>query len=92
MDELTTARIEIMNRIGKINGRTCAVGNDYVAVRYTSDGRRMNVLKHFGEDALACANYCELWNGPELDEVVNTGWTARDARVSRAARRLSGSK
>ncbi len=56
-------RIEIMNRFGKINGHLCAVGNDYVAVRYTPDGRRANVVKSFGEDRTACAAYCELWNG-----------------------------
>jgi hypothetical protein len=81
--ERTYLRIEIMNRIGKINGRTCAVGNDYVAVRYSSDGRRMNVIKHFAEDGFACAAYCELWNGPELDAQVNTSWTALEARAAR---------
>jgi hypothetical protein len=65
MDESTKLRVELANRFGKIGGSFVAVGNDYCAVRYTSDGRRMNIVKRFGEDESACRAYVELWNGPE---------------------------
>jgi hypothetical protein len=56
----TKLRAELANRF---NGSR-AVGNDYLAVRYTADGRRMNIVQRFGEDRAARDRFIELWNGP----------------------------
>lgn len=63
----TYVKVELYNIC--CNGR--AVGNGYQVARYTADGRRMNTLKQFAGDKAAARAYAELWNGPELDNVVN---------------------
>ena len=60
----TKLRIEIYNLIGKIDGRTCAVGTGWMCVKYTADGRRMGTVRQFGADESAARAYLELWNGP----------------------------
>ena len=56
---MANLRVELANRIGKINGRSCAVGNDWIAVDKGPDGRHSNVVRRFGEDEAACRSFVE---------------------------------
>jgi hypothetical protein len=59
--EAQLVRVEVYNRC--VGGR--AVGNGYMVVRYTADGRRGAPLKVFGADEGAARAYAARLNGLE---------------------------